>query len=45
MIQHFEIMTLLPESGGILNLSKLKTHALMAMTGAVSPTQPLSFYI
>ena len=35
LIQHFEIMAPLLEAGAILNLSKLKTHALMTMTGAV----------
>jgi len=35
LIKHFEIMTPLLEAGSILNLCKLKTHALMVMTGAV----------
>ncbi len=35
LIKHFEFMTPLLEAGSIINLPKLKTHALMSMTGAV----------
>jgi uncharacterized protein (DUF362 family)/Pyruvate/2-oxoacid:ferredoxin oxidoreductase delta subunit len=35
LIKHFEIMTPILEAGSVINLPKLKTHALMTMTGAV----------
>jgi len=35
LIKHFELMTPLLQAGVIINLPKLKTHALMSMTGGV----------